>query len=245
MSGKPGVTTARLELAARAAEMRATGAPQRKIAAALGISRSYADALLNDPDGSAARARKDGYRRPCPDCGKLMAGSNGFGAFAPKRCRKCAAEASRVWTSDEVVRVFQRFAEKHGCAPSAADYMLRFPSQWEHASPERLAEADRIARSGPQLPAPPTVQGIFGSWNAAVRAAGLKANPPGGAGSRVRRRRYQLLLASLAASPRSSAELASEFGVDWTQMLRSYDPDGREVRRGARAGYGFMYERVL
>jgi Homing endonuclease associated repeat len=245
MTGKPGVTVARLKLAARAAQMRAHGALQREIAAALGISTTYADTLLHDPDGSGARARKERYRRPCPHCGKPMSGSNGVGQNAPRRCPKCAAEASRVWGREEIVEAFQRFAEKFGRAPSAADLLLRSPSQREHASPERLAEADTIARSGLLLPAPDTVQRVFGSWNAAVRAAGLEPNATGTPGHRVPRPRYRHLLAMLETSPRSSAELVSEFGVDWTWMLRRYDPDGREVRRGAPTSHGFMYELVL
>lgn len=89
------VRRSRTELASRAAELRATGLVYREIAQELGISRSYASTLISDPDDAQARARKASYRRPCPECGTLMDGSNGRGPNAARLCAKCAAVAKR------------------------------------------------------------------------------------------------------------------------------------------------------
>lgn len=94
------VTEARRELTTRANELRKEGLTVTAIGRVLGVSRTYADDLVNDPDGAKARARKDSYRGTCEGCGAPTDGSNGR-ARAPKRCLQCAAEptplAERFW----------------------------------------------------------------------------------------------------------------------------------------------------
>lgn len=54
----------------------------------MGISDNYARDLINDPDGSKLRARKDSYRGKCQRCDGPTDGSNGA-AKAPALCQGC------------------------------------------------------------------------------------------------------------------------------------------------------------
>jgi DNA-binding CsgD family transcriptional regulator len=56
-------------LAAQAADLRAQGLSGLRIAAQLGISRSYAYELINDPAGEQGRQRKERYGGICTECG--------------------------------------------------------------------------------------------------------------------------------------------------------------------------------
>ena len=67
----------RAERARIAVSLRERGWTGAEIARSMGISRSYASSLYNDPSGEADRKRKDSYRKPCPECGVLMDGSEG------------------------------------------------------------------------------------------------------------------------------------------------------------------------
>jgi hypothetical protein len=60
------------ELVAQAAALRASGLYWRDVAAAMGVSVSYAQALACDPDGSLQGIRNRAYyRRRRPDNGQL------------------------------------------------------------------------------------------------------------------------------------------------------------------------------
>lgn len=168
-------------LAVRAAELRAEGLLLREIAVKLGISRQYAAELVDDPDGAKARAKKDSYRRPCPECGTLMNGANGRGVDAPRRCAKCAKDDPPVfWTAELIIVAFQAFHRHNGRTPSSKDAQITALSVRAQCSPERLREGD----ANPiQLPNPSAVKRLFGSWPNACRAAGLEpvrvGTPPG------------------------------------------------------------------
>jgi len=77
----------RARLAELCAIYKRCGRTQKETAAILGISRSYVSELLLDPTGALAKARKDSYRQPCPECGTLMDGSNG--RKGPRLCQGC------------------------------------------------------------------------------------------------------------------------------------------------------------
>lgn len=96
MNARTGATTGRLELAVEARRLRDEGFSIRGIGDVLGCSRSYASELLNDPDGSKARARKDRYAGICVDCGGPTSGCEGRGPNAPQRCWACNCEHLRV-----------------------------------------------------------------------------------------------------------------------------------------------------
>src|SRR4051812_22570863 len=102
---RTGPTPERLALTADAARLRAQGLVVREVASRLGISRSYANLLLLDPDGSRDRRRKDGYGGVCESCGARTDGSNGR-AKAPAVCARCAAADATLgayWTPERLI----------------------------------------------------------------------------------------------------------------------------------------------
>lgn len=162
-------TPERLALAKQVAELH--GDPENpltfvQVAERLGISRSYASELWGDPDGSRTSARKESYRQPCPECGRLMNGSDGI-TGAPTRCQSCqedAEKAAKFWTRERVIDAFKRYAAEHdGQAPRA--------DEWIRSNPEKGYPPRSAVSRGRQNPSNPTAP--FDTWNDAVFAAGL------------------------------------------------------------------------
>lgn len=75
------------------------------IAHRLGVKRSYASLLINDPDGSKEKTRKASYGQPCAECGRQTSGSNGRDK-APGRCIYCVS--GRTPPEDEIPRERRR-----------------------------------------------------------------------------------------------------------------------------------------
>lgn len=163
----------RAQRARAAAWLYGQGMTRDQIARRLGISRSYAAALLSDPTGEKDRMRKHRYCGVCERCGARTDGSNGR-AHAPSLCAACFRQRQREerrWTPEAIVAAIQTWAEEHGRPP-------RSHPDWTNA--------------GPDHPASATVQYVFGLWADAVEAAGLprpfaghnryggKGGPPGG-----------------------------------------------------------------
>jgi hypothetical protein len=147
----------RAERAREAQRLREQGLYHRQVAEAMGISRSYAAELLNDPTGDAARLRKDRARGRCVDCGEPTSWGGGGSRYpAPERCRACRAVFDRVrllyWTQERCVEALQAFAAANGGRPPTP--------------PEMAAD--------PGLPHCSTLAARFGSVREAMRAAGLR-----------------------------------------------------------------------
>lgn len=155
MTTRTGATPERLERAREAARLRAGGLKLREIGARIGASPQMVSDLLLDPDGSRARARKDGYRGACRSCGARTSGSNGP-AKAPDLCHP-----RRVWTREKAVAAIQAWAAEHGRPPGA--------SEWQQ----------KIDPPGSR-PSSRMVQILFGTWNAGIAAAGFEPTPNGG-----------------------------------------------------------------
>lgn len=177
------VTPERLALARDAQQLREDGFKYKEIAEILEVSYSYAQALVEDPDGAKAARRKAGYQRPCTNCGILLTGSNGRAA-GTGLCGPCHAEASRRWTPDTIVAEFRRFHAETGRPPSTTDAMFESPSVASRMSRKRQEEHARVAAAAARLPDPSTVKQRMGSWKAALAAAGFPPNPTGGASHR-------------------------------------------------------------
>lgn len=199
--------TSRAERAARALELRQAGLLQRQIAGEMQISVNYVSDLLVDPTGDKARARKDRYRLPCPQCGRPMDGSGGH-ANSPKLCTNCMHARQydeRRWNRDAIVQALRAFRDTFGRTPTPVDANPS-PSQLKRFSQERRAEIERSAGFG--LPSRDTVAREFGSWSAGIKAAGL---PPAPLGTRSHRKphntRQRAVLARLAQGPASASEL--------------------------------------
>jgi hypothetical protein len=131
----------------------------------MGISRSQAYALLADPNGSREAARKRRYKGTCLDCGRETAYR--VGGFH-ERCHGCAQRQRANWDRAKIVAAVRRWTRRYGEPPAANDWSAAMV----RGRPEKVARL----REG-DWPSVPTVQHCFGSWNAAIEAAGLTPRP--------------------------------------------------------------------
>lgn len=182
----------RSELAEYVRGYRERGYLNREIAAKLGISVSYVSELYVDPDGSKSKARKDGYRGTCEECGAPTSGCNGFNA--PKLCAKCAPLAAKIWTREAIIDAIQRWAAAHdGRPPRATD--------WVNADLKR------------HYPASSSVYGptnVFGAWADAIEAAGFERPR---VGKREDQRHWdspEIVLDAIRASARDGVAISSD-----------------------------------
>lgn len=199
--GIPGARAKYAELVRRA---RAAGEGYRTTCERLEISSSYYYELVNDPGGVKVAARKDSYRRPCPRCGTLMTGSNGFNGSAPKLCTTCQHREkhdSRVWTGEAIIEAIRYFAAVHGRPPVAAEFT---PALNGRRSPRRALDYQGSA----DYPNFSQVAREFGTWSAAIEAAGFD---PRRVGDKVRGFIVQ------PGRPRS---------FDWDEALRLHEEEG-------------------
>lgn len=163
--------------AAEVAERRSRGMLLREIADELGLSLSYVSALANDPTGAEAKARKRSYRGICESCGGPTDGSRGP-RNAPRLCRPCLRDEQSELTRARIVAEIRYWAELYGRPPAASDWNLACLRQ--RATVERIAECERRHREDGPWPPAATAQYVFGSWNAAIEAAGFEPLAPGG-----------------------------------------------------------------
>lgn len=104
------------------------------------------------------RCRKSQYDRACVDCGARIGGTDP--AKPSLRCRSCQdrhQHDARHWTQAAVLAAIRAYAQRHGRPPAG--------------NPKRPTP--------PGMPPVKTVQREFGSWSAAIRAAGLTPLRPG------------------------------------------------------------------
>lgn len=148
------------------------GLEWKEIGARLGLARSTVFDYYSDPTGNLARARKAQYQTPCSECGKL---TNPNGLRPCVRCRACSkAFVSRV-ARERVIEAIQDWSEEHGGIPPAA-------TDWNppHAitlgHPEK---AEKFHEANGRWPYTSSVVPLFGTWNAAIRAAGFEPRPAG------------------------------------------------------------------
>lgn len=244
-------TPRRLALAAEARRLREEeGLLQRQVAERLGVSVSYAGALLTDPDRSKEAARRDSYREPCPGCGKPMDGSNGRGPDAPRLCADCMAAAQhdeRYWTRERIVAAFQEFARRTGRGPATTDSTLTSPSVSRKLTDERLEDG---AAARWLVPHPAMVAREFGSWAAALEAAGLPPNPTGGAARRTRRNRPkgETRIMDARPGPRTTGTFTSQLR-DMVKMARRLDTAAEKLSQlaapdGLKAAFDSALERA-
>lgn len=126
------------------------------------------------------RCRKQtSYSRPCVDCGAPLNGSDSRGVHS--RCCRCAAAVRRIWTRDSVIAAIHRWSDLYGQPPAAGDWNLSLARSrgWDIAV--------RRFRDG-RWPCSSTVCEVFGSWNAAIAAAGFEPRRVGQRGPDRHRR---------------------------------------------------------
>lgn len=137
------------------------------------------------------KCRKTKYSVPCVDCGYPLNGSDGRGENAAMRCNQCASIKSgderKIWTPQAVVLAMQEWAAEYGEPPSSHDW-----DSWhaEHVLHDP-ARADRFRSADGRWPTLTSVCRAWGSWNAAIEAAGFAPRLPHGGGENVQRRRSQ------------------------------------------------------
>lgn len=171
----------RVQRATEAQRLRDEGLIYREIGRRMGISRSYACELIRDPTGQGEKARKASYGGTCRDCGAPTDGSDGR-ANAPERCARCSLEKQhneRYWTKEVIVAAIIRWDDTFSQVPRASDWNVAMARKYTDGQKRLARYYDHPA--GP-WPAASMVQREFGSWSAAIRAAGLEPfakSPPG------------------------------------------------------------------
>lgn len=127
------------------------------------------------PPSNGPRARKwcsDSCRKrtlysgTCVDCGGATDPSNGR-ANAATRCRNCHNAYRTKWTPEAIVDAIRRWNDAHGRPPGAREWNTT------------LARKAGLPFRGHEYPGTDTVQTAFGSWNAAIEAAGFEPLPRG------------------------------------------------------------------
>lgn len=193
-----GQTVKSPENVARARVLRAQGWLLREIAAEIGVATATVDAWLNDPDGARLRARKQSYRGVCVRCGGPTSGDRGP-SNPHERCRSCSVEAQRaktIWTREAIVFAIREWASKHDGVPPAVSDSLRV-----------RALGDR------SLPPGSLTQRRFGSWNAAIIAAGFEPHALGPVGGFTQLSPEQREAAAQRfADGEPAARIAADFG---------------------------------
>lgn len=141
-----------------ARRLHADGLSFAEIARRLGVSRATVSRDVRDPDRRQARADRVRRQVPCPGCGGPM--TAGEGRASAMTCWDCAHALRRGHARLRVLEALRTWAAEHGQPPRAADWTSdgRVPGRW---------------------PAPSAVQRLFGSWNAALVAAGLPTRGQG------------------------------------------------------------------
>ena len=158
----------------RAVELLLDGKVAREIGAEMGLSTSFAQELLADPTGEKADARRRKNHGRCKSCGAKT--FNGGSVDVPAQCARCFRRERHEKAQARVIHAIQRWVGLYGKPPTAMDWDLS--TARSKAVPERLAEIEERHR-GHDWPYPENAQRLFGSWNAAIRAAGFEPVRPG------------------------------------------------------------------
>jgi hypothetical protein len=114
--------------------------------------------------------RRTLYTGSCVDCGKETYNGN---ATPPERCSSCANRARAIWDKESIADLIQAWVEMYGAPPAATDWNPNLARKY--GLPER---AERFYADG-CWPVISTVLDVFGSWNAALEAAGFTPRSPG------------------------------------------------------------------
>lgn len=136
------------------------GLSVRQIGLLLGLTESGVNTIINDPDGSKQKARRQRYMGTCESCGARTDGSNGK-AKAPRLCLSCTQVAAKVWTREKIIEAIQTWAAEHDGIPPRAH------PDWTKASSDGRFPPSSLCYQSSHINAP------FASWNEAIEAAGF------------------------------------------------------------------------
>lgn len=132
----------------------------RRVVAAGGTQRDAARAVGLSPD----TLRRHGIMPPKPWCGTEAQRT---------RSRVHMARLNKTWTRETLIGELRRWAAEYGAPPAAAD--------WNRALARRQGREDVAQRhAAGDWPSYSTIVNYFGSWSAAITAAGYQPRPVGG-----------------------------------------------------------------
>lgn len=178
------------ERVAEARRLREQGQTLAQIGERYGVSHNTISTWLNDPDGTRMAARRAKSARACAGrcgvCGAQTHGSRGR-INAPDHCPTCSTEERTTWTRDAIILAIQEWAAKYGEPPSSPDWN-DWQARNELHDEERVRRYERERAAG-TCPCHKTVHRVFGSWNAAIEAAGFQPRAAHGGGGNEQRRR--------------------------------------------------------
>lgn len=119
--------------------------------------------------------KKTTYGGTCESCGAPTA-VNRVGDGPARHCATCAPAANTYWTRERIIEAIQEWARLYGQPPVAYEWN---PTQAEAKLPRRAREIRKRFDSG-EWPYQNTICERFGTWNAAIAAAGFTPLRPGG-----------------------------------------------------------------
>lgn len=152
-----------------AVELLRQGLNGSEIAKRLGIARSTAFQRLGDPTDEKNHNRKLAHYGTCKGCGAPTA----YDVGKPSdHCRECAPDAYSFWSREVIIEAIREYHDRYGRPPVAMDWNLTMARS--KANPARLVEIEDRWEEG-CWPVVSQVQYRFGSWNAAIEAAGLSS----------------------------------------------------------------------
>jgi hypothetical protein len=191
------------ERVAEARQLREQGYKLREIAAYFGVAIPTVQAWLADPSGTRLRGRKDALaqQRRCADCGAPTDG--GRGPLDEARCKACSDRKRgiemKIWTREAIVLAIEEWAAAWGEPPAVPDW-----NAWHSRHvlrDEQRAQRAEHERAAGRCPCITSVVKAFGSWNAAITAAGFEPRPThGGSGNERRRRSVRERVSAVDAS---------------------------------------------
>lgn len=163
---------ARQERVERAHDLREQGLSLRDVAKEMGLAYSTVADYFWDAKGTRLNAEHERRRnrsRPCAECGEATKG---------RWCEGCIRRGvNTLWTRERIIEAIQECAELIGDVPTAMHFNPAFARK--HGQLDRAA-LHRVCH----WPQNFTIQKRFGTWNAALEAAGF-ATRPGRTGRRA------------------------------------------------------------
>lgn len=135
------------EQRAEARALKKQGMSPKQISLTLGIPYAtvlrWCDPKVHKRSLKTSREYKKRRRRTCEECGKSV-------WLTSRLCQGCHSARRRRWTQEAIIGAIHQFNEEHGRPPLALEWVKR----------------------SPMYPSPGTVLARFGSWAAAIEAAG-------------------------------------------------------------------------
>ena len=130
------------------------------------------------PKWCSERCRKQtSYTGTCVDCGGRTGYSGQVTPYA--RCNACAGALKKVWTAEAIIEAIRAWADLYGRPPSAVDWSVVQHREFSTFA----AKVERFYRGPRAWPHTSTVVYAFGSWSAAIAAAGFEPRAYAGAES--------------------------------------------------------------